>query len=54
MFYLNKEPRGDEGQAAVLSVEPVVVRVEREVIQVEESVNKQIMHFNLQMSDRSK
>ncbi|KAF9796511.1 hypothetical protein SFRURICE_010987, partial [Spodoptera frugiperda] len=37
---LYKEPRGDESQTAVLSVEPVVVRVEREVVQVEESVDK--------------
>jgi hypothetical protein len=34
--YLNEQPRGDEGQSAVLSVEAVMIRVEREVVQVEE------------------
>lgn len=32
---LDEEPRAEQGQAAELPVEPVVVRVEREVIQIE-------------------
>lgn len=35
--HLYKEPRCDERQAAVLSVKSIMVRVERKVIQVEES-----------------
>lgn len=38
--YLYKKPRRDKREAAVLPVESVVVGVEREVIQVEESVYK--------------
>jgi hypothetical protein len=38
--YLNKQPRGDQSQTAVLSVESIVVGVEREMVQVEESVDK--------------
>lgn len=41
--YLSEEPWCDKSQAAVLPVEAVVVCVEREVIQVEESVDKQII-----------
>lgn len=33
---LDKEPGGDEGQAAVLTVEAVVIGVEGEVVQIEE------------------
>lgn len=34
--YLNEEPRCDEGQSTVLSVEAIMIRIEREVVQVEE------------------
>lgn len=38
--HLNEQPRCDERQAAVLSVEAVVVGVERKVVQVEEPETK--------------
>lgn len=34
--YLNEEPRCDEGQSTVLPVEAIMIRIEREVVQVEE------------------
>lgn len=39
-LYLYEQPWCDQREAAVLPVEPVVVRVEREVVQVEESEDK--------------
>ncbi len=35
-IHLRKKPHGDQGQARVLSTESVVIRVEREVVEVEE------------------
>lgn len=32
---LNEEPRTDESQIAVLTIEPIVVSVERKVVQIE-------------------
>lgn len=34
-YYLNKEPRTDESQIAILTVEPIVVSVERKMVQIE-------------------
>jgi len=34
-YYLNKKPRTDESQIAILTVEPIVVSVERKVVQIE-------------------
>ena len=34
--YLNEEPGCDEGQTTVLPVEAIMIRIEREVVQVEE------------------
>jgi hypothetical protein len=36
MAYLNKQPRGDQGEAAVLSIKSVMVCIERKVVQEEE------------------
>jgi hypothetical protein len=36
LSYLYEEPRRNKGQAAVLAIEAVVIRIEREVIQIEE------------------
>lgn len=41
---LNEEPGGDQGQAAVLTVEAIVIGVEGKVVQIEESGNKQQQH----------
>lgn len=42
---LNEEPGGDQGQAAVLTVEAIVIGVEGKVVQIEESENKkQVLH----------
>lgn len=42
---LNEEPGGDQGQAAVLTVETIVIGVEGKVVQIEESGNKQqVLH----------
>lgn len=35
LYYLNEEPRTDESQIAVLTIEPIVVSVERKVVQIE-------------------
>ena len=40
MTNLYKEPRGEEGQRAVLAVESVVVRIEGKVVQIEEPGNR--------------
>ena len=39
--HLDEEPGGDQGQAAVLPVEAVVVGIERKVVQVEEPGTQQ-------------
>lgn len=38
--YLNKKPRGHQCKTAVLSVETIVIRVKREVVQVEKPATK--------------
>lgn len=38
--YLDEKPRGDQSQAAVLSVEAVVVGIEGKMVQVEEPGKK--------------
>jgi hypothetical protein len=40
LSYLYKQPRRDEGQAAVLTIEAVMIRIEREVIQIEEPATR--------------
>lgn len=44
---LDEEPGGDQGQAAVLPVEAVVIRIEGEVVQIEEpeTQRQQQHHF---------
>lgn len=42
--HLYKEPRCDERQTAVLSVKSIMICVEREVIQVEESETEVVRH----------
>lgn len=39
---LDEEPGGDQGQAAVLPVEAVVIGIEGEVVQIEEPENTNI------------
>lgn len=39
---LDEEPGGDQGQAAVLAVEAVVVGIEGKVVQIEEPETQQL------------
>jgi hypothetical protein len=38
--YLDEQPRGQQSQTAVLPVEPIMICIEREMVQIEEPAMK--------------